>query len=98
MAPILISACTLNHAKTPTTNRRLKSSGARSAIRVKRANNPPNSPSNTAHPTKPNISAYIEKIESLAASGTHPFACTLLPSPTPNMPPEPTPIIAWHSW
>ena len=36
--------------------------------------------------------------ESLIASGRYPVACTELPMPTPNSPPEPIAIFAWHIW
>jgi len=49
-------------------------------------------------PRKPNFSAYIAKIESLADSGKYPYACTLFPKPSPKIPPDPTAINAWHVW
>ena len=69
MAPMLIIACTANHASMPVTSKRLKSSGALSIIRVSRPNKVAKTAIISDTPINPNFSAIIAKIESLAASG-----------------------------
>lgn len=91
---MFIIACTLNHANIPVISSRLKSSGARSIILVNRAKNIAYAAITIDTPKKPNFSAKIANIESLAASGKYPYAWTLLASPSPNKPPEPTAISA----
>ena len=69
IAPMLMTACTLSQASTPTTSNRLNVSGARTAMFLMREKNASMIPSNAVTPIKPNFSAYMAKMESLAASG-----------------------------
>lgn len=69
MAPILIIACVLIQANTPITNNREKGSLVRSIIRLNRENNNKYRPKIIDTPIKPNFSARMANIESLAASG-----------------------------
>ncbi len=46
----------------------------------------------------PSSSPMIEKMKSLSAWGTQLHFCRLLPSPSPNQPPEPIAICPCAAW
>lgn len=69
MAPMLINACVLSQANTPVTISRVGRSGARSMMFFSLVKNTSSRPTTIVDPTKPNFSAVMAKIESLAASG-----------------------------
>lgn len=81
----------------PATINLLNISGVRSIILRIRENKITYKQTMILIPKKPNFSAIIAKIESLAASGKYPKACTPCPSPFPNTPPEPTVTKAWQA-
>ena len=97
IAPIFIRVCVLSHTRIPITNNLEKSSGAFSTIFFKRINNAMKIPNSKRDPINPNSSPYMANIESFAASGKYPVACTLLPKPNPTIPPDPIAIKAWHA-
>ena len=69
MAPTLIIVWKLNQTKTPTAINLVKSSGDFSAILAILQKSAVNSANKLTVPIKPNFSANMAKIESLAASG-----------------------------
>ena len=74
IAPTLIKVWTLSQAKIPTTISLVKLFGHLSMICFNLVNKAAKSNKNILQPIKPNFSAKIAKIESLAASGRYPYA------------------------
>ena len=73
-------------------------SGARTATRIPAYSSAANRPRTTSSPISPSSSPRIEKMKSVWAFGTYIHFCRLIPSPTPNHPPEPSAISDWINW
>ena len=94
----LTAACPQTRVVSPAASRFPKGSRQFRAIRNPAQAKTANAAITAVVPIRPSSSPTIAKIMSVCASGRYEIFETPWPSPSPVIPPEPIPMIAWTVW